>query len=89
MAGRSCRCGCQQPVPFGRVFVDKEHQLDWMFSGGAREMNRLQPVEGKRRGGAVAGQQAVISGHLARAGQRGAARSRAIATRFKSRRGLT
>jgi hypothetical protein len=33
------------------VFVDREHQLDWMSAGGAREMNARTPLEARRRGG--------------------------------------
>lgn len=81
-----CRCGCETVVKGRRVFVNKEHQLDWMLAGGAREMNALQPVEAKQLGGAVAGREAVTSGRLAEAGEKGAVRSREIADEFRARR---
>lgn len=71
----------------GRAFVDKEHQLDWMNAGGAREMNALQPLEAKIKGGSVAGQEASTSGRLREASLQGAARSREIANRYRAKRG--
>jgi hypothetical protein len=59
-----CRCGCGQPVGKRRRFVNKVHQLEWMASGGARELNALQPVEAKEKGGAVSGKKAAESGRL-------------------------
>ena len=81
-----CRCGCGLPVKGRRVFVNKEHQLDWMVAGGARQMNELQPLEAKQLGGSVAGSEAAASGRLAEAGEKGAARSREIAAEFRKRR---
>jgi hypothetical protein len=68
------------------VFVNKEHQLDWMHSGGAAEMNRLQPLEAKELGGHIAGTKAARSGRLAEAGRLGAEKSREIALSFQRRR---
>lgn len=78
MPPRTCRCGCGTSVKPARKFVDKQHQLSWMRAGGASEMNKLQPVEAKRRGGAVAGRHAAETGQLASAGLVGAERSRRI-----------
>lgn len=82
-----CKCGCDTPLKGRRVFVNKEHQLRWMLDGGAREMNALQPIEAKQLGGAIAGREAAESGRLAEAGEKGGARSREIAARFRSKRG--
>ena len=71
----------------GRVFVNKEHQLDWMNKGGARELNALQPLEAKVKGGEIAGQHAASSGRLLDAAQKGGARSREIAETFRAKRG--
>jgi hypothetical protein len=84
MAG--CTCGCGSAVKRGRAFVDKEHQLAWMNSGGAREMNALQPLEAKIKGGSVAGREASASGRLREASLQGAARSREIAERYRAQR---
>ena len=82
-----CKCGCGSTVKSGRAFVDKEHQLDWMNAGGAREMNALQPLEAKIKGGSVAGQEASASGRLRQASLQGAARSREIAEQYRAKRG--
>jgi general stress protein YciG len=84
-----CRCGCGAQVRGKRVFANKEHQLAWMSAGGAAEMNRLQPIEAKIRGGAVAGREAADSGRLAEAGMKGAERSREIAESFRTAHGKT
>lgn len=81
-----CRCGCGQPVKGKRVFVNKEHHLQWMVAGGASQMNALQPLEAKQLGGHVAGTSAVENGRLAEAAKKGAARSREIAERFHNSR---
>jgi hypothetical protein len=81
-----CKCGCGTPVTGRRVFLNKEHQLEWMLAGGAREMNALQPVEAKQLGGSLAGAEAAHSGRLAEASRKGAARSREIAENLRSRR---
>lgn len=78
-----CRCGCGQMVKGKRVFVNKEHQLLWMNSGGAREIGALQPIEAKRLGGHVAGRIGAESGALARAGLIGAQRAHDIAVEFR------
>ena len=69
-----------------KVFVNKEHQIEWMLASGARQMNELQPIEAKQLGGSVAGRDAAVSGRLAEAGEKGAARSREIAAEFRRRR---
>ena len=79
-----CKCGCGEPVKKGRVFVNKDHQLDWMYRGGAREMNILQPEEAKARGGKTSGRQAAESGRLLDAAMKGGATSREIAERFRA-----
>ena len=84
-SGLACKCGCGTPVAGRRTFVNKEHQLAWMLAGGASEMNRLQSVEAKQRGGMIVGKQAAESGRLAAAGKLGAARSREIAEEFRRR----
>jgi hypothetical protein len=81
-----CRCGCGRSVNGRRVFVNKEHQLEWMVNGGARELNSLQPLEAKVRGGQVAGEHAAASGRLADASQKGAAKAHEIAERFRQMR---
>jgi hypothetical protein len=81
-----CRCGCGQPIKRGRVFVNKLHQLDWMASGGAREIGALQPLEAKAEGGRVAGAIALKSGRLREAGIKGGARARKIAEQWRARR---
>jgi general stress protein YciG len=83
---KSCKCGCGQAVKSGRVFVNKEHQLDWMDRGGASEMNALLPVEVRQRGGHTTGVKAVESGRLLEAARKGGARSREIAARFRAKR---
>lgn len=81
----ACKCGCGELVRRGRVFLNKEHQLDWMNQGGAREMNMMQPLKAKIRGGEVSGQRAVESGRLMDAAQKGGARSHEIAERFRAK----
>jgi hypothetical protein len=71
------------------VFVDKEHQLQWMLNGGASEMNTLQPIEAKQLGGHTAGTQAQESGRLAEASKKGGAKSREIADRIRAARDST
>lgn len=78
----SCKCGCGEVVKKGRVFVNKEHQLEWMMNGGASEMNALMPDEARVRGGQTTGRQSVESGRLREAGIKGAIRSREIAEQF-------
>lgn len=70
----------------GRVFVNKEHQLDWMAAGGAREIGALQPIEAKQEGGRVAGQLALDSGRLAQASRKGGRRAREIAKHWRTTR---
>ena len=82
----ACKCGCGESVKKGRVFVNKAHQLEWMVSGGASEMNALMPDEARVRGGEIAGKQAAESGRLQDAGLKGAARSREIAKQFRQNR---
>jgi hypothetical protein len=67
-----------------RVFVNKEHQLQWMHDGGASELNALQPIEAKQQGGKTTGTQAALSGRLVEASKKGAAKAREIAERFRS-----
>jgi hypothetical protein len=81
----ACKCGCGAVVRGRRTFVNKEHQLAWMMAGGAREMNALLPDEVRERGGHTSGTQAVASGRLRDAGEKGAARSREIAVAFRRR----
>lgn len=83
--GMDCKCGCGAPVKRGRRFVSKEHQLDWMKAGGAREIGALQPTEARMLGGQIAGQAQADSGALAAAGLRGAERSRVIAEEWRRR----
>jgi hypothetical protein len=58
-----------------------------MVAGGVREMNEMQPLEGKQRGGHTSGRQAVESGRLVEASLKGGAKSREIARRFRTARG--
>ena len=81
-----CKCGCGQEVRGKRVFVDKEHQLDWMLKGGASQLNALQPLEAKADGGRITGKQAAESGRLLEASQKGAVRAREIAEAFRQQR---
>jgi hypothetical protein len=69
---RPCRCGCGQMVSGKRVFVNKEHQLDWMEAGGAAEM------------GALGGRVTFESGQLAGRGLKGAQRAREISERWRA-----
>lgn len=82
---KSCKCGCGASVPRRRTFVNKSHQLAWMYAGGAREMNALLPDEVRERGGRTTGRRAAASGRLRDAGAKGAARSREIAEEFRRR----
>ena len=82
----ACKCGCGLPVRRGRTFVNKEHQLDWMASGGAREMNALMSPEARAFGGYVSGTGAVASGRQREMAAAGAQRSREIARAFRERR---
>lgn len=63
-SAKTCRCGCGLSVKRRRVFVNKEHQLEWMIAGGAREMNALLSLEAKAKGGSISGKQAALSGRL-------------------------
>ncbi len=82
-----CLCGCGSSVKRGRCYVNKEHQLEHMVAGRAREIGALQPLEAKQLGGRVAGRQAALSGRLLVAGEKGAARSRDIAARWRKGQG--
>ena len=82
----TCRCGCGEPVKRGRVFLNKEHQLDWMVRGGARQLNALLPLEARVKGGEIAGQHAASSGRLLEAAYKGGAISHQIAEEFRARR---
>lgn len=76
-----CRCGrcdCGAVVKSKRVFVNKEHRLAWMVTGGAREIDAFQPVGSKRVDSQIAGRAGVESDPLTRAGLKGAQRSREI-----------
>lgn len=81
----ACKCGCGEPVKKGRAFVNKEHQLDWMARGGAREMNALQSEEAKIRGGHSAGRQAADSGRLRDAGLLGAEKARELSDQWRAK----
>src|SRR4051812_6070831 len=70
----ACKCGCGQLTRGKRIFVNREHMIRWMENGGARQMNALQPTEGKALGGHVTGTQAVVSGRLKEISKKGAAR---------------
>src|SRR5438445_2869374 len=83
---RSCKCGCGSPVKGRRVFVNKEHQLTWMYAGGAREMNALLPESVRQRGGHTTGVRHRDSGLLRKAGLKGARSSRRIAAKLRARR---
>lgn len=80
-----CKCGCQQVVQGKKVFVNKEHQFDWMSNGGASRMNALQPIEAKIKGGKIVGRQAAASGRLHEAALKGGARSREIAQAYREK----
>jgi len=67
--------------------VDKEHQLDWMLAGGARDIGAMQPPDARAEGGRTAGRQRAMSGDLLEAGRKGAERARAIAEEWRARRG--
>ncbi len=77
--------GCGEAVKRGRTFVNKEHQLEWMVSGGASEMNALQPIEDKAKGGAISGRAAADSRRLKDMAELGAQKSREIADYFRAR----
>jgi len=81
----TCQCGCGEAVKSGRVFANKEHQLKWMTNGGARELNALLPLEARVKGGETAGQDALASGRLLSAAQKGGARSREIAQNVRAK----
>ncbi len=59
-----------------------------MFAGGASQMNAMQPIEGKIRGGATSGQQAAESGRLLEAAKRAGQQAREFAARYRAERGL-
>lgn len=80
-----CKCGCGETVGKGRTFVNKEHHLEWMVSGGAREMNALLPDEVRIRGGQTSGRRAQESGRLLEADKKGAEASKEITRRFRER----
>jgi len=80
-----CKCGCGETVKRGRTFINKKHQLEWMSKGGARELNALQPIEAKSRGGVTAGQEAFTTGRLQDASVKGGARSHEIAEAFRTK----
>lgn len=79
MPGRSCKCGCGQTIKSSKKYADKEHQLRHMRAGEASRLNSMQPIDAKKRGGAVAGRAAVVSGRLLEAGRKGAAKAAAVA----------
>jgi hypothetical protein len=81
-----CKCGCGEQVKGNRKFVNKEHQMEWMVSGGAREIGALMPIEARQAGGRTAGSAQAASGALAEAGRRGAERAREIAADWRRRR---
>lgn len=81
-----CKCGCGEHAPSGRVFINKEHQLDWMNAGGASELNALLPTEVRQAGGSTAGKLSHESGRLAQAAKKGGQRSREIAAEWRDRR---
>jgi hypothetical protein len=85
----TCKCGCGEPVKGRRVFVNREYHLDWMYAGGASQMNALQPIEAKIKGGATAGQQAAESGRVNAAWERSAELSREFAAEYRAKRGLS
>ncbi len=68
--------------------MNREHQLDWMFAGGASQMNAMQPIAAKIKGGATSGQQAAESGRLTEAAQRAGEQARKFAAEYRTRRGL-
>jgi hypothetical protein len=80
-----CRCGCGEPVRGRRTFVNKEHQLRWLAAGGAKELNALQPLEAKSRGGATSGRNAAGSGRLDEMRPKAVEAVREITARFRSR----
>lgn len=79
-----CKCGCGSPISRRKVFVDKVHQLQWMRHGGAKQLNALQPIDAKERGGHISGTRAAESGRLAEAAKLGGAKAREIALRIQS-----
>jgi hypothetical protein len=83
---RECKCGCGQSVLRNRVFVDKQHQLHWLNAGGAAELNAMQPIEVKVRGGQTSGAAALKSGRLTEASRQGAAKVRDIAAELRTSR---
>lgn len=83
---RRCKCGCGAVVPGSRVFVNIEHQLEWMAAGGARDMNARQSPAAKARGGQTAGRLAAKSGALQSAAAAGAQKIREVAEAVRARR---
>lgn len=81
-----CKCGCGLSVRGKRVFVNKEHQLEWMLNGGARELNALMPDEARALGGYVSGRMAVASGRQREMAASGGKRSREMAQALRARR---
>ncbi len=74
-----CKCGCGEMVKDKRVFVNKEHQLAWMYAGGARELNALMSDEARVLGGQIAGKHAAEFGRLKDASELGGQRACEIA----------
>ena len=83
---RLCKCGCGATVKAPRVFENKTHHIEWMWAGGAREMNALLPREVRQRGGSTTGTKAHESGRLQHAAEKGAARSKEIAAAVRAAR---
>jgi hypothetical protein len=81
---KECKCGCGIVVKGSRVFVNKEHQLRWLASGGGAELNALLPKEVRVRGGQTAGASALKSGRLAEASQKGVAKVRSISKQHQA-----
>lgn len=81
----TCKCGCGEPIKGRRVFVNKEHQLRWMSAGGAAELNAMQPLEAKARGGVTSGKRSAETGTLLEASKKGAERAREIAQKFRDK----
>lgn len=81
----TCKCGCGQLVKGRRVFVNKEHQLEWMAAGGARELNALQPIDAKVQGGQTAGNLLANSGHLDEIRPKALEKVKQITERFRAK----
>jgi hypothetical protein len=58
-----------------------------MAEGGARELNALQPLEAKERGGATSGKKAAESGRLDEMRPKATEAVRAITERWRARKG--